>query len=416
MATTTTTKNTYQYMNRASVYYAWERVTYPTYNAFVVQLPSDVVVRSSVPNYKILIKTKQDASGSYSRTSFNSRVGHISGTASSTDKNAQPHNSWGYTYYLPIGCQVSKATYDDSLRDLALKRLKNKLSGVENHFKALIPLGEIGELRSLVKGMADQTERAIKAIRELRKGHFTRALALAKNPKRAARFAKQAHREVSQAWLSYSFGINPMLEDAKALGEAITTYLTEGDRNIVIRGSATKTWNTFHEEDGQPLITGCSFKVKTLQNHNLRYSYTAGVKLRIVSGNNYTAANHLGFNLTDIPSALWELTAFSWIVDYFTTAGEYLDDVFSSKSSSTIYCTLSTKYWCNTQAALIPVPGTKYSVQVAGGWATSRFTSFNRTSYGELPVRILRVKSVDEIGKNALNRLLNLTSVIGSHK
>jgi hypothetical protein len=311
---------------------------------------------------------------------------------------------------------VGAAILDESLRDLALKRLKNKLANAENHFKALVPLGEVGELRSLVKGMAEQTERTIKAIRDLRKGHFTRALQYLKSPKKAARFAKQAHREVSQAWLSYSFGIAPLQADAKALGTAIETLLYEGARNLVIRGSAYKTWNTFHEEEGLPLITGCSFKVKTLQNHNLRYTYTAGVKLKIASGNNYTAANHLGFSLNDVPSALWELTAFSWIVDYFTTAGEYLDDVFSSKSSDTMYCNLSTKYWCSTQASLIPVPGTKYSVQVAGGYATSRFTSFTRTSYGEIPFRALRIKSVDEIGKNALNRLLNLTSVIGSHK
>lgn len=93
-------------------------------------------------------------------------------------------------------------------RDIALKRLKNKLNGDTAQFQALVPLAELRELRGTLRGIAYSASNMLKSMIALKHGNF-----------------KDAHKRASDVWLTFSFGVNPMLSDAQSIAEALAAYL-----------------------------------------------------------------------------------------------------------------------------------------------------------------------------------------------
>lgn len=369
-----------------------------------INLPSDSKVTSSNPSYKIRIAKKLDASSGYSRQTIGFAAGTLSATSSRLfsgtlgGRDEKRVFSWGFHTLVPACIRVTGTPDDATLRDIALGKLKNKLASNVTQFKALIPLGEIGELRGTVAKIADLSKEVVEQVRRIRKGRYL-------NPARI-------EKKVKDAWLTYSFGVKPLLGDAQSLAESIAEYQNRASKTLVLRGSASKTWVTSTGQTLLPLLSDATMSVTGQVVHELRYTYVAGVDIVVASSNFHQAASHFGFNLSDVPSALWELTAFSWIVDYFTTAGAFFEDAFQG-SPRTIYCNLSTKYTVKATGVMLPVPSNS-SVRITSvspGISTWDYTHFSRTQIGTLPSRNLRFKTVDEIGRNAVNRLLNLASL-----
>jgi hypothetical protein len=132
------------------------------------------------------------------------------------------------------------------------------------------------------------------------------------------------------------------------------------------------------------------------------------------SANDYGAVDHFGLNLPDLVPAAWELVPWSWVVDYFTTVGAYLDDVFSSDPSACRYVCQNRLYRVevNTDVWWARDNGVKYPDQSEGRSYVELF-EFDRTMLSNLPSRSLRFKTLDEIGLNGVNKLLNLVAVLG---
>lgn len=407
---TQTTPNSYIDFCSSSTYYEIDKASFRGYvGQGKIMLPPDVVVRNSVPNYRALIQSKQNATGAYSRQIFEFDVATISGSTRKDPDEWPAVRGSGSLVTIPPQAIVSSVLHDDATRDIALKRLKSKLSAAESRFKALVPIGEVTQLRGMIRGMAEQTAIVIKAVRDIRNGRLPNS---GKRPS-----AKAVAREASKAWLTWSFGIKPLISDAKALAETIADLIHNGEKNMVVRGSKSHTWFTYSKQTDLPYLTGASIVASTKFHHTITYTYTAGVRIKIAAGNTYEGLSDLGLTLNNLPSALWELTAFSWIADYFTTTGEFFEDVFESNDSNTMYCTLSTKYECVAESTLKAVADHGFAYTGSGtATAKTRFMSFDRTEIGQIPTRALRFKTLDEIGRNAVSRLLNLSSLLGSRK
>lgn len=132
------------------------------------------------------------------------------------------------------------------------------------------------------------------------------------------------------------------------------------------------------------------------------------------AANDYKTHFHL--SPTDLIPMAWELLPWSWLFDYFFTAGAYLDDVFQSDRTPTLYCIenkrVTRNYYGNTT-----------DISVAPGWvldsfyASPRFLEsgcFTRTPRAAIPGRIFRFKTSNEVDNHLLNKLLNLTSILVS--
>lgn len=141
----------------------------------------------------------------------------------------------------------------------------------------------------------------------------------------------------------------------------------------------------------------------------------AGIDLTIRSNASYSVIDQLGLGITSMPSAIWELVPFSWVVDYFTTVGPWLDDVFYTLPGTCKYVSQTTKYQNDViwNLKTFTNPNVNFSVDAkAGGF---RYFDIQRTSLSTLPTRQLRVKSLDEVALFGLTKFLNLSSVLAGH-
>lgn len=157
----------------------------------------------------------------------------------------------------------------------------------------------------------------------------------------------------------------------------------------------------------------------------MRYEFTGAFDFSFMNANSYTLREHLGLSdfLTKAPSTAWELMPFSWMIDYFTTVGDYLSDTFEIPSGVLKYLTES-RTCLNLFEDMVRPEGKPYgagfvnhSVQYFSFRPASvTYVNFERTVLATLPHRVLRFKTKDEVGINAVTRLLNLASLIKGSK
>lgn len=299
----------------------------------------------------------------------------------------------GPTLFFDVGVPS-----DLTVRDIALSILKRKLSNDLRMYNASVPLGELREFHRLIKGMADLST------------GFVRRYGRIQDLKKAA---KDLYHYASDAWLTYSFGIKPMINDAQNLAEAIAAYQYGRDFFQRYTGTFGSSWtSTANTYPGTP-STGAGATIKWRLEHKLSYKFIAGVQANMYSSNDYTLFSHLGLdNLGSLPIVGWELLPYSWVFDYFTNVSSYLDDVWTRKPYTTRYVVECKRYEVKVSGdyfAGAPTNGTYVNIQQPS-WLALNFT---RTPLSSLPSRSLRFKTGYEIGTNAVNKLLNLTSVLG---
>lgn len=303
------------------------------------------------------------------------------------------------TNYVGIG------TTDETLRDQALARLKRKLQGAVGNVEMMIPTVELREMRGMITQAAEFSGRTLLAMSELIRKKSGRALA----------------KQMQNSWLAYSFGIKPMISDINGALKAVDNYFERPMGLHRFRGSAQKRWVNSNKVLTEAYHGWALAGTATVVN-TLRYTYSTGIDFKLLYGNNYSVGEHLGFSdfWSQLPALGWELTPFSWIADYFSTVGAYLGDTFVLPPGSTKYLTLSRVYTGDllekTAAVRSLTPG-QYVQHVVfeehNTPAIARLVTMDRTVIANLPHRSLRLKTVDEIGNHAVNKLLNLCSLVG---
>lgn len=355
----------------------------------------------SNPNWKVQVAKGQDATTAYTRSVLNGKAFSVSGTAywpPGTLVLGTKHFAHSHGVIQPSanpGSAINSAE-DYALRDQALGRLKRKLSSQTKSAQALVPIVELREMRGLIRTTAELSTNLVKSLLAIKQ-----------------RRGRTAHKFASEAWLSWSFGIKPMIADTKAIADSIGEYLTREDFSVRLTGSASKQWISSFRQLKTTGIYGATLNWHGDLIHELSYRYTAGFDINWKSANNYGISDQLGLNIGSLPSVGWELIPYSWLVDYFTTTGAYLDDTFSSNASTTKFVVLNKRY---TLQGGIGGGLDKISSQVVESTCRPGYIDYfllTRTPYGtQLPTRQLRFKSWDEIGVNGVNRLLNLASLL----
>lgn len=170
-------------------------------------LPAERVLGSD-PNWRIKVAKGLDATTPYLHSGYRIiEPGSCSGVA----YNLQPNGDKNYQRFTAVDMSswVGSLQDDVATRDIALKRVKSKLADDVNQFQALVPLVEVRELRGLVNQMANFTMETVRSLVEIKK-----------HPRRAAQHA-------ADTWLAFSFGMRPMMSDAKTIAESIAAYSYE---------------------------------------------------------------------------------------------------------------------------------------------------------------------------------------------
>lgn len=361
-------------------------------------------------DWKVKVSKKQDASHAYSRTHWEYLLPHYSSGVGTANYGTRP-DAGLYTfrdYDLANSSAAAAVRSDPTLKDQALARFKRELSGALGNAKLAIPVVELRELRSTISQSAKLSQELLENIVKIRKTK-----------------GRAAIKYIQDAWLTYSFGVAPMIADTMAALDAVKAFQERPSRLHRIRKSASARTHSGSTTTSLAYY-GFGWSTQTDVTQFLQYTYTGAVDFKFTSSNDYSLRSHLGLfdNWRTVPSLLWELMPFSWVFDYFTTVGAFLDDTFELPPGSLKYLNESTLYTGHAVITRKLVPWTATST----GWFNqsirssssvpghARYVSFERKVLTALPHRSLRIKTVDEVGRNAVNKLLNLSAILKPRK
>jgi len=350
----------------------------------------------STPDWKVKIAKGADASSPYSRQGISRKIPAKYNCLSTV--NNYRSSGRGSVY---CGSYLEPKDYS-SLVAIATGRLKHKLSGHIGNAQLAAPLAESREIHRIIRqinGLGMETLKAVLALKKTKGRSVTKLF--------------------GNIWLGFAFGVNPMLKDLKSAADSILKYTTRQDYNVKLSAGASMDWFSAHKgtADLAAYLGYYGFSHDTHHEQSVRI--TAGIDLQTRSAASYSMPEHLGLKISAVPGTLWELTPFSWVVDYFVTVGPWLDDMFFTLPGVLKYCVLTKKYRSVTYGNIYfqKVNASDIGdITGSGGTAVVDAFAFSREVLATLPSQPIRIKSVDEVAAYGIAKLLNLASVIaGRH-
>jgi len=365
---------------------------------------NDVTIGTNDRDWKVKIARGSDASGYYFRNGRYCKFKNATATTQS--------QSWLSPFRVTNGINNFRGLLqwpdlsvvsDPVLLDQALAKIKRQIRQYDGDFNLMVPMAELGDLRSTIRGTADLATNLMKDLINIKKT-------------RGASAAKYA----SKAWLNFNFGVKPMLSDAREIAESIAKYLNRQQGIKPLHGSASRSWVTSGKAVGFTGTYHARMRTDFAQVNNLSYKFTGAYNLVVNASNNFGIAAHLHLDPSGLLPAAWELIPYSWVVDYFTTMGAFLDDIFTSPGGSSKFLTCSRRYTCDYTETISHYlsPGAfpneryvRFDDNTPGVGYVSLY-EFERTVYSSIPSLSLRLKTIDEVGKHAVNKLLNLSSLL----
>lgn len=298
-------------------------------NAFLAKAITwnDVFSGSEDPLWRSKVASGVDATGplSASRTEFSIQPGYLNAEYSTV---ARPQvktleDVWeGWIidpdrYGWP---SAPTATLNSTVVTKATTKFNAKLSEVVSPFKGLTFLGELRETIEMLKG------RAMFLLQDIGK-YAKRARALYRRYP-----GRRAVKDVGNLWLEYQFGWKPFVEDI----EAGITALSQ-DRLEVVPITASASELTGSSSVSEVLIgsQSCYTAMRTIRDFSKSSCRVRGVVdlslISPVSASDTISAERWGLTLGEFIPTVWELTPYSFLVDYFVNVGDVINSAFVEK-------------------------------------------------------------------------------------
>lgn len=356
-----------------------------------------VTTRNKNPDWRQRLAKRQDVSSAYYVEGWSKPI--EIGTAEILVRQNPPiPKRWTTASLTSLGLgpfASIPASVKTSVQDQANSKIKRKLAKRVGDMQLMAPLAELTELRSTIKGTASMVTDLIKSLIDIKRTK-----------------GQSAFKYAADSWLTFGFGIAPVVGDTIKLCQSIQSFLDRKDRTERLSGTARSEWTSSQKAIGGLPIGGFPVYSDWDIRHTYSCRYVAGFELLLKSSNSYGLADHLHFEWQALIPVFWELMAYSWVYDYFTTTGAYLDDVFTSDPSRCIYVVMNERYTASLQGTTRIGNSSGIILENTPGYHNGEYYSFRRTPLTTLPNRALRFKTVDEIGLHSVNKLLNLTSVL----
>jgi len=381
---------------------------------YAVGLGVDLKSGASNPGYKYAIQRRENASGAYKLyRHFN--VNSMFATCETFSQQV------GYTikskaHAVTLGNYPNcSETHDAALKDEALSKLRYWLGTHIPYMDAVVPLVELREVRAMVKSMVHVTFDFVDAFDKVSRPSRNERYRRVNKRLGLRRSDRLTLKTLSDLWLTYSFGMKPMIADLKAALSVLSSRLDQ-PRMVRVTGTASKAYReTVLEGDTSfGMAVGSTFAVSRTDDVRLVYRFTGGWEVNPLTGNTYSLSDQFGLRLgANLVPTFWELVPFSWVIDYFTTVGDFFSDTFSVALPRPVYLVLSRK--CERTARFTGVFSAQPGFELKESSCTDgsfQLVEFEREVLPTIPSRSLRLKTVDEVGLNGVNKLLNLVSVL----
>lgn len=298
-----------------------------------------------------------------------------------------------------------------AMRSARLNRARTKFMAEANQRVALaIDVLQLGQTYKLMLQNLQTLKTFALALKSRNPKKVGRALGLLKRHPRRSQFGKYSVKpsdwrslsaDLGSLWMMYSYGWKPFVEDIYNASQVLSAPI----KPIWINASS-------HEEiDLNVTETGKdgSVIIYTNQISGKVFARVGGVVT--VTNHNLHTAKNAGF--TNPASWLWEMIPFSFVVDWFSTFGEWmnsLDDEVGLSITDGFY-SVGMKGTSHVTSILVkPYPGWPTTIGRRagdGGWKRRRFAQMERFR-GVPSVKLLRKTKI----LTNVNRGLNASSLL----
>jgi len=277
----------------------------------------------AVPNFAEKIRKKVDASSVYSRRDM--RILKLKPHVQSASNVGGDTTTWSFGWHNAghPPTTVVALNYDEA-DELALRSFYKQLAKSMEQFQALPFLKEIAQTKRLLG------ETSLRLFNHFynRGGQLG---AYARKLKRQGRPWRLASQDLSKRWIEYQFGLQPLISDVAGLSEACRE---PGYPSLVIKGRSPELIVSKINISGPISYHSCSARYAGFRRSSVRVRYTAGYNISPSLG------DRLGLSLNSIPGAVWEITPWSFLVDYFVDISGFITSQ-TYASLPLVYCTKS---------------------------------------------------------------------------
>lgn len=251
----------------------------------------------------------------------------------------------GNVWRSNLGTTSSNASLLASVTNQALMGFNRKALKRQTEWNSFVTAGELGEA---LRGM-------VHPLRSLRKATGNMLDSLMKKGRRRGPWPiKEAKKVASDTWLEFSFGIKPTVSDIEDAARACARIsITQPPRNFV--SHTAYGVNTVPVNDN--VTTGSGY-LRVRRRKQIRNEYV-GVKFYGTIGNDAldegarAFLNTFGISWGEVVPTVWELIPYSFLVDYFTNAGEVISALSHGtgglKWVSKGTCFVSESYWSDVE-------------------------------------------------------------------
>lgn len=167
--------------------------------------------------------------------------------------------------------------------------------------------------------------------------------------RRNARSPSEASKAITDSWLESQFGWSPLVGDVFKILEMTSEKLGDYQERAVARSSSRITLDSERERAGVTFWARIESNVAASLHYEAVYS--GGVVYdKVNKESSSELMSRLGFRARDLPITMWNLAPQSWLIDYFTNVGSWLE-------------------------ALVPNP----DIVIKGFWVTEQIDQFKTT-------------------------------------
>lgn len=142
-----------------------------------------------------------------------------------------------------------------------------------------------------------------------------------------ARKSGTAIQASAQAWLETRYGWKPIIGDCRETMRQVSLLRRSADRSIRVARGGSRSEGSI-AIDFLVTIFSDNYIAKGTKTLNQKVRASAGVLYRMKeSSESERAAQAFGLNARSIPSTLWELTPYSFVVDWFVGVGPWIEAI-----------------------------------------------------------------------------------------
>lgn len=273
---------------------------------------------------------------------------------------------WNNGFYYNYGCAGTRPDIPSPIVSRARSAIRSKLQ--DNDLNIGTSLGEARESFGTIVSV-------LRGVYQLRKAVRGGPVALYKYAKTTVAEAGGLPKAVASAYLGFMYGVKPLMQDAYAAASIIQNGLSKpaASAKVVIMDDDYKV--PANRSDGVAKYSG-----------EVSRGIEIGVTFKVTNPSHYELWR---YGLTNPAAIAWELTTLSFVIDWFTGIGAFIEGLQQPVGLSILsqYETSFVRNNFREELRLTPAPNQWGIVMKKECWATGNYNlkAMYRTAGSSLP-------------------------------